>query len=142
MHPPTTKPAWRCGQALTARHGRAGRRQAAARQQPGRARHQAVRHRPQELLVRRHTARRRGIRRHVLNRGHGQDERLDVAQVRAAAAPGDAQREEPGRPGLPRLADDVAGVGARRYQAEAEGGRGGRQNSRRPDRRHKPLGLP
>ena len=136
------KPAWRCGQVLTVRHGRAGRRQAAAWQQPGRARHHTVRHRPQEPPVQRHATRRRGGRRHVIDRGRSQGKRPEPAQVRVVAARGDAQREGPGQPGLPRLANAVVEIRARRHKAEAGGGRGGHQNSRRPNHRHKPLGLP
>ena len=83
-------------------------------------------HRPQELSIQRHAARRRGVRRHVLNRDHGQDERPEPAQVRAVAARGDAQRRRPGRPGLPRLADAVVGIRTGGNQAEVEGRRGGR----------------
>ena len=49
--------------------------------------------------------------------------------------------EDPG-PGLPRLADAVVGIRAGGSRAEAEGRRGRRQDGRRPDHRHRPLGLP
>lgn len=62
----------------------------------------------------------------------------EPAQVRAVAARGNVQRREAERPGLFGLADAVVGVGAHRYKAEAEGIRGGRQDGRRPDHRHRP----
>lgn len=110
IHSSTMKPALGMRAIPTVRHGRAGRRQAAARQQPGRTRHQAVRHRPQELPIQRHFAQHRGIGGDVLDRDHSQGKRPEPAQVREVAARGDAQREGPERPGLPGLADAVVGV--------------------------------
>lgn len=45
------------------------------------------------------------------------------------------------RPGLPRLADAVVEICAHKHKADAGSGQGGRQNGRRADRRHRPLGL-
>lgn len=47
------------------------------------------------------------------NRGHGQGQRPEPAQVTAVAARGDAQRRGPGRPDLPRLAGAVVGIRVR-----------------------------
>ena len=69
-------------------------------------------------------------------------ERLKPAQVCTVATQGNTQRRRPGRRGLPRLADAVVAIRAGGNQAEAEGIRGGRQDGRRPDHRHRPPPRP
>ena len=79
--------------------------------------------------------------RHVIDRGHGQDERPEPAQVPRMAAGGDAQRRRPRRPGLSGLADALVGFRAGGDQVEAGSRRRGRLDGRRPHHRHRPVGL-